>query len=167
MKINEIKKTIAAIENQVMSLVISDCIKNPLIAAGFIKDYKLNDHNLFYESLEEFNISSLLDYLEYLCDNKENRDFINSYLNIDFTLISDSGRYDIGTIKGSELKLGKGLNWWKIDSHMINMDLYRLKDQLRSAKATVKSLLKFTKLPIIEKPIDDNSHAFRPAYGEY
>ena len=167
MKINEVKKTIAAIENQVMSLVLSDCLKNPLITAGFIKDYKLNDDNIFYNSLEEFNISSLLDYLDYLCDNKENREFINSYLNIDFPCISSSGRYDIGTVKGSEVV--------EIDSHMINMDIYRLKDQLRNARDTIKSLLKFSKLPIIEKPIEDNSYDYRdesyhsnsPAYGEY
>ena len=55
----------------------------------------------------------------------------------------------------------------EIDSHMINMDIYRLKDQLRNARDTIKSLLKFSKLPIIEKPIDDNSHSFSPAYGEY
>lgn len=159
MKIEEVKKTIAAIENQVMTLVLSDCIKNPLIEAGFVKDYKLNDSNLFYESLDEFDISSLLDYLDYLCDNKDNRDFINSYLNIDFPCISSSGRYDIGTIKGSEVV--------EIDSYMINMDIYRLKDQLRNARDTIKSLLKFSKLPIIEKATDDNSHSFRPAYGEY
>ena len=159
MKIEEVKKTIAAIENQVMTLVLSDCIKNPLIAAGFVKDYKLNDSNLFYESLEEFDISSLLDYLDYLCDNKDNRDFINSYLKIDFPCISSSGRYEIGTIKGSEVV--------EIDSHMINMDIYRLKDQLRNTRDTIKSLLKFSKLPIIEKATDDNSHSFSPAYGEY